>query len=179
MQWRTLLSSIAVDRLGKSIKDRFHNSVDALLTDTTTLKKTRDDLGLPCVPESAKQRYHLVEVVAYEDGFGLGLARENNIVCVVPLILEALSPVNVYCKGFLLLCGDPVILRVGMHLAPRRPGVKVAVRGSGKDLEAPRAVELWLAMLSIHVLLNVFDPSQLIAQAILVLIGILSVEGTC
>jgi len=157
------------------IKHGVHDGVDASLVNKIELA---DDPGLPCVPESAKQRYHFLEVVTYESGFRLGLAWEDDFVRLVPLVFQTLTAVDIYCKRFLLLFGDSVVLRVGIHLATRRPGVHVAIRGGGKDFEAPGAVEFGLAMLPVQVLLDVFDPPELETQAKLVLERISFVEGT-
>jgi len=43
--------------------------------------------------------------------------------------------------------------------------VHVAIRGGRKDLEAPGAVEFGLAMFPVEVLLDVFDPPELVTQA--------------
>jgi hypothetical protein len=56
--------------------------------------------------------------------------------------------------------------------------VHVAIRGGRKDLEAPGAVEFGLAMLPVEVLLDVFDPPELVTQANLVLERISFIEGT-
>jgi hypothetical protein len=56
--------------------------------------------------------------------------------------------------------------------------VHVAIRGGRKDLEAPGAVEFGLAMFPVEVLLDVFDPPELVTQANLVLERISFIEGT-
>jgi hypothetical protein len=55
--------------------------------------------------------------------------------------------------------------------------VHIAIRGGGKDFEAPGAVEFGLAMLPVQVLLDVFDPPELETQANLVFERISFVEG--